>query len=105
MMHTDCGTIHHSGWIGFPYVSWDKYPLMQYTGLKDKNGKEIYEGDILKYLQSNVYDSLGYLVREVIFDDGGFSVQELDDYCPYIGVLGETEIIGNVYEQPELVDK
>lgn len=75
--------------------------LMQYTWLKDKNGKEIYEGDILKWKDSLwrlfVYpvtwcdDKSGF-----ILDSENFS---LWIYKKYKGF----EIIGNVYENPELV--
>lgn len=68
----------------------DKHILMQYTGLKDKNGKEIYEGDIVKYI--DVYDHKK--IAEVIWDK-----DELQFYVPRNGWC---EIIGNIYENPEL---
>lgn len=76
----------------------DEYELMQYTGLKDKNGKEIYEGDIYKYERGPG----GPDTDVVSFEDGDWSysywkqeiVQKPDT---------EWEVIGNVYENPELL--
>lgn len=73
--------------------------LMQYTGLKDKNGNEIYEGDILHH---NVYGTL-----EVIFDDGSFKLKD-DFYSCNDGIIKQKrikyfEIIGNIYENLELL--
>ena len=87
-----------------PSKNWlegDKCELMQYIGLKDKNGKEIYEGDILK-IETDI-------IGEVVFKDGCFvnnsSGWGLHTYLsmptPY--KIPEIEIIGNIYENPELL--
>lgn len=62
---------------------------MQYTGLKDKNGKEIYEGDIVR----KVYGEVFYLAEADMFD---LRREAVDSGC----VL---EIIGNKFENPELI--
>ena len=72
--------------------------LMQYTGLKDKNGKEIYEGDILK-----IHGSIDFRGRNVSveFCMGAFR----DSYYKWnlFAKSHEFEIIGNIYENPELI--
>ena len=80
--------------------------LMQYTGLKDKNGTEIYEGDILSTDLSRPY-----LIVE--FRNGAFMLQCQDSgksYYDYFGTYGENlefveyhEVIGNIYEHPQLI--
>lgn len=70
-------------------------PLMQFTGLKDKNGREIYEGDLL----SNGIHQAG----EVIFKDGCFMVGHFNcELCKFAG--SQKEVIGNIYENPELLE-
>ena len=64
------------------------FPLMQYTGLKDKNGKEIYEGDVVKFINTFQVEE----TRAIEFPrDYGFIT------------CYEFEIIGNIYENPELI--
>ena len=75
--------------------------LMQFTGLKDKNCKEIYEGDIVKF---KIIFTSG--TDEVVFNEGRFelknisiggekrSVDNIANYC---------EVVGNIYENPELL--
>lgn len=80
-----------------------KGDLIQYTGLKDKNGKEIYEGDIVKccrYIDS-------YSVSVVTYQRAMFRVIENAIGSTYLGQNGEDilEIIGNIYETPELLNQ
>ena len=75
--------------------------FMQYTGLEDKNGKEIYEGDIL----SNGNDEKPY---KVIFENGSFRAELEGDFEEYsfdlIDVVAQgCEVVGNIYENPELI--
>lgn len=73
------------------------FAIMQYTGLKDKNGKEIYEGDIVKIH----WPSGSHAISKVGWD---FSSWQLEGG----GMIGnfknnELEIIGNIFENPELL--
>ena len=72
----------------------------EYTGLKDHNGKEIYEGDIC--------ESIGCRFK-VGFKNGAFSAEysEKSEDCFYLGNANESrfEIIGNIYQNPELLHK
>ncbi|UXR50994.1 YopX family protein [Staphylococcus simulans] len=76
------------------------FKLMQYTGLKDKNGKEIYESDIVR----NLYGEL-YVVEWL---DGSFVLTEFYNggYDHYIiDSSTEYEVLGNIYENPELLER
>lgn len=80
----------------------DEVYLMQYTGLKDKNGKEIYEGDIVKL--EGYYHS----IYEVVFIRSSFVLQDSDKSKGlYVRIVMQDtyqmEIIGNIYENPELI--
>lgn len=87
----------------------EKIILMQSTGLKDKNGKEIFEGDIIRYnidvVDIKRHPTLGFYTvldgREGFFGDG----MSIDDFEEDAKEFSKTaEIIGNIYENPELLE-
>ena len=81
--------------------------LMQCTGMKDKNGKLIYEGDIIQIPDD--YDTYGMFAgekREIYFNEGGFRLKPKWDKNSRGNWLEDTEdfeIIGNIYENPTLI--
>ena len=84
--------------------------LGQYTGLKDKNGKEIYEGDI-------IFDSFYEKKAKVVFLEGAFWLDYIDDFKEYETIhkryqlianydnKSVLEVIGNIYDNPELLEE
>lgn len=76
----------------------DRFVLIQYTGLKDKNGKEIYEGDIVVWIDSDGNKRQ----NKVFFERGAFRI--CNSYFE-ISEYGELEVIGNIYENPELLEE
>ncbi|SRR5260370_33958342 len=70
----------------------DDFELMQFTGLLDKTGKEIYEGDI-------IHDPLTGKRYPIVFENGAFRTNGLVECSAF----PNDEVIGNIYEHPELV--
>ena len=94
--------------IAFDEVPASDFILMQSTGLKDKNGKEIFEGDVVKYkVGCNTF------TEEVVYDKNfaGFGVK--DAIAVIIFTFGELaedidlnslEVVGNIYNNPGLLE-
>ncbi|MGJ1007346.1 YopX family protein [Enterococcus gallinarum] len=76
--------------------------LMQSTGLKDKNGVEIFEGDIVRWHDVVTWD------YSVTFKDGVFCISDdpsSNFYHLKEDINGKFEVIGNIYENPELLEQ
>jgi uncharacterized phage protein (TIGR01671 family) len=94
--------------FGFLLKFNDTYQLLQYTGLKDKNGEEIFEGDILKQCNGSIngcaWMDKNYVVKHKLkgfdlpffmWDENGDNNMDSTHWC---------EVIGNIYENPELLE-
>lgn len=80
----------------------DKNTIGQYTGLKDKNEKEIYEGDIVRVEKIDL--------AQIIWDEDrtAWGIKPINDFyfdSPFLGdnITLELEVIGNIYDNPELL--
>ena len=117
-LHTLCDKPHiHTEKSKFPYAGKRSFVIPetigQFTGLLDKNGKKIYEGDIVRhpYVDPIFRDLVepkdgDGVTSEVVFHDGAFVVKyDVNDYIYLDGFTrhGYVEVIGNIHENSELV--
>jgi hypothetical protein len=91
----------------FPcYESRDKFVLMQYTGLKDGHGKEIYEGDVVVQFTGSGKEAQRGDVRWST-NETGYQIGDAECWRLgiYAGMFGKNslEVIGNIYENPDLL--
>ena len=83
-----------------PYFG-QQLKIMEYTGLKDKNGKEIYEGDVTKHHSHNTISKWIYSSRYLQF----MSLESDGTHRYYFDIdKDKLEVIGNIYQNPELME-
>jgi len=73
--------------------------LQQFTGLKDKYGQEIYEGDIMEFV-----DDVGVRCRGVVNYDHNYAAFLIDNSALWKEYMSNQSVIGNILENPELLE-
>lgn len=101
----------------FPAIFWkniEDYPLkvdvVQFTGLVDKNGKDIYQGDVVEYT-SKAENGIAYITNEknvsislsMIWISQDTSSPRYSESIEYFGYKDELKIIGNIHQNPEFL--
>ena len=102
-LHFDRGMVQYANNDNaIRFIKLENIILMQSTGLKDKNGKEIFEGDIVK-MSKDVYSEPTYY--EIVRHRGGaYRLESKQHGCELWLRHTNCEVIGNIYENPELLE-
>ena len=90
-----------SGNDGYP----DQFEIMQYTNLKDNNGREIYEGDVVRTGKDNIGDPEP-MIGQVIMQEGSWLIEneKKQEAIDLFSEITSREVIGNIFENPELLE-
>ena len=109
-LHFDRGMVQYANNDNaIRFIKLENIILMQSTGLHDKNGKEVFEGDILTnsidIMSIKRHDTLGFYIDfkgKIEFVANGADLEEFEEDAKEIA--NDIEIIGNIYENPELLE-
>lgn len=90
----------------YQYDSWivDPETIGQYAGLKDKNGKEIYEGDIIEKTYYSYHQPECSELFEIKYEGLSFHFEHIKGSTFHLPFTEDIEIIGNIHDNPELVE-
>lgn len=86
------------------FINFDEIELMQSTGIKDKNGKEIFEGDIVDYKGRKAVIKWHGSYASFIYRFVDELKERVSEWHPLFLAYYHFEIIGNIYENPELLE-
>lgn len=97
-------TIKRDGENASYVVSLDDIILMQSTGLKDKKGVEIFEGDVVEYIDGE-FSFIGKVIKSPLGTYvTGSDNHSFEDFTDETTMVSDVSVVGNIYENPELLE-